>query len=207
MKNLFSVARCCCGFCEDCCSGAYPNEFDVEITLRDWDDPARDAGLCDTCEDLGGTFTAVKQGSLCLWIYDSTFILSETCLSDDPYDLPIKRKVVEVSIVCITATQYQINVTYTLYREASVCPGNSPTLYDWDKYNWSTVVAFDSFACDGVSNYGIPRIPIADGGIFFRRYRSCGRFDFFDNDSSNQLYDDIEFYCENYADAKLTAVP
>lgn len=61
MKDRFSVARCCCGTCEDCCSGYAPPEFDVDVQYTD--------NGCSTCdEDLSGTFTLARVGTeICRW--------------------------------------------------------------------------------------------------------------------------------------------
>jgi hypothetical protein len=206
-----SVARCGCP-CADCCGGFYPAEFDVTITLRDRAAaPPKLAGICDNCENLGGTFTLAHDTS-CTWKYDSGITLSETCDSSDGDDLPILQQQVELGIYCSNPTTYGISLSYTIWREAAICPGYSPTRYDFDRYFFALFVPITDFFCSSASSVAIPIITPAGAGIQFRRWLNCsitpGFVGSYLESYSGGIYDSsIAYYCEQFEDAHITAVP
>lgn len=211
MQNLFGIARCCCGECENCCGGTYPSEFDVTVNLRGMvDDAEFGDGICDRCENFGGTFT-LQHARECTWRYDSTPVLSEVCVLDDPYDMPIIQREVTLDIYCASPTTYGIWVGFKIWREAAICPGHSPYRYDFDEYWFNRFIAIADFACSSATSFHVPRIAPIDLGVFFRRWIDCdktpGFLGAYGDGWSSPLTSAIALYCEHYDDAIITAVP
>ena len=109
MKDRFSVGRCCCGTCEDCCSGYAPPEFDVEVEYTD--------NGCTTCdEDLSGTFTLSRvENQICRWeFYRSLPSWSVPCNSGyTTYEHIVNAQYMRLDVRCLPAWE----------------PGNLPERY------------------------------------------------------------------------------
>ena len=178
-----SGSRCpqCCCECEDCCNGAWADEFDVEITLTDGDE-------CTTCADLDGTFTLAKVLN-CNWEYDSGYTLNEDC--DPPYGDPVIRRLVQLSIRCISATQYGIILSYTLDRDSSLCPGR------WysDTYYWTTAVNIADFDCSTEADFHLPWQSKGGYRLIYNFWVGC------------VVVTATTYFCDPSADAIITAVP
>jgi len=133
VKNRMSVSRCCCA-CTDCCNGSWPDEYDVEFSFTN--------GMCSTCASIDGVYTLAKVPDVCSWRYDSGTI-SQSC--DPPYGITINRITVDLSIRCINATQYRIDLVFTIY---GADPCLTPTgAIAWQQFSWRKVVNVADFAC------------------------------------------------------------
>lgn len=111
MKDRFGVARCCCeSFCEDCCNGNAPQEWDVEAQYTD--------DKCTTCnEDASGVFTLARAGGICRWRF-----LREKASGWNPECVPnyatygneFRKQEITLDVRCINETQYRIRAYTTL---------------------------------------------------------------------------------------------
>ncbi len=180
MKTRFGVARCCCGgFCEDCCNGNIPSEWDVDIEFTD--------AVCDVCDEFqSGTFTLSRNSSLCEWLYDDTPIFPpysvETCApSYIPYqnDSIIGRRV-ELRVQCVSETQYRVSVlfytgrTYGSSVEKTISYGVDTLVASFlgvynDIVEYSTLVDYDDFICDEAVEYELPFASLSMYRRFFVR--------------------------------------
>lgn len=169
MRNRLSVARCCCD-CEDCCNGAYPTEWDVEISLAD--------DTCNVCDStLAGPFTLQLNpafcslempavgASICKWgycyNYDPTFnsafcnTAELLCVpSADPYDpfdcWVMGYQYITFRVTCINATQYALQAWMKLSA------WNPNYFVIKQTINWYEVVDVADWDCDAIVNYCIP---------------------------------------------------
>lgn len=161
MKNRFGLARCCCeNFCEDCCNGNAPTEWDVEILLTD--------GQCDTCDEyLGGVFTLARSGpEICNWsFWRNEPSWTQDCETDYlRYGYIAYNQPMDLEVRCVNETQYQ--VTFTLRIETRY---NTGVEYDdngdprqtrffkgsiYAKYQ--TLIDYDDFICDEQTDFEIP---------------------------------------------------
>ena len=111
MKNRFGVARCCCtNFCEDCCNGNAPTEWDVDLQyVDDW---------CTACnEDASGIFTLARSGGICRWrfIREKATGWNPDCVADyATYGNEFTRQEITLDVRCISETQYRVRATTTL---------------------------------------------------------------------------------------------
>jgi hypothetical protein len=183
MKNRLSVARCCCD-CANCCNGDYPSEYDVDITLTD--------DLCTECSGLDGTFTLtrVTTGAGCTWRYDSGYGLSEDC--DPPAGQVVVNKIVQLSILCSSTTQYTLTLTIDIRREVTDCPGQ----YDIDTYTWGKTVNVADYNCSTASVYALP---------YTSKFSVRKTYNVFLSRCVDSF--GVNYYCDPSADATITAVP
>ena len=178
MKTRFGVARCCCGgFCEDCCNGNIPSEWDVEIEFTD--------SACDVCDEFqSGTFTLARNFELCEWFYDDTPLSPpysvETCApayvaySDDV----INGRRIELRVQCVSETQYRISVlfytgrTYQYSTEKTKSFGVDKVVASFngvynDIIEFSKLVDYTDFTCDETTDYELPFASITLQRRFF----------------------------------------
>ena len=111
MMDRFSVARCCCEqFCEDCCNGNSPTEWDVDIQYTD--------EVCTACnEDASGVFTLARTGGICRWTFrrNKSGGWNPPCVADyATYGNEFISQDVVLSVRCISPTKYAVNVVATL---------------------------------------------------------------------------------------------
>ena len=156
MNDRFSVARCCCGFCEDCCNGNAPSEFDVDIEYGD--------KFCSSCnEDLSGTFTLPRvSGEICRWQFTRQApSWSTPCVPNySSYDQDVTFQLLRLDIRCINASDYRITAftqlaaKYTTGEEIlSGTPRQSRNMTRSLNAVYSAVVPFNQFTCDEVVDY------------------------------------------------------
>ena len=165
MKNRFGVARCCCeNFCEDCCNGNAPTEWDVDLALT--------SGECDTCEEyIGGTFTLARVGPvICKWEFSRSSPIyfgdwSQNCEEDYlRYGYVAERQRMDLEVRCVSATEYRIRFTQMLETRYN-------TGQEYDEYGnafqtrfftgslyleYATTVNFNDFICDEQTDYEVP---------------------------------------------------
>lgn len=187
--------RGCCG-CEDCCNGSWPEEFDVEISLADATSPLG----CSTCDSLlSGAFTVQKTDLFggCTWQYTQPiqFDGNPVCNSHvklldclPPYGLEyVIGRNVNVQVYCVSASEYQVAISYLVWRRRLMNPFAIPCpiyVEAYTSWTWSRIVATSEFNCSTVSAFAVPRETVASNW-----------YPFCDTDDSLR------------ADAILTAVP
>jgi hypothetical protein len=171
MRDRFGVARCCCeSFCEDCCNGNAPTEWDVEIQNTD--------DYCTTCnEDAAGVFTLARTGGICVWRFlrEKESGWNPECVADyATYGNEFRRQSIVVDVRCINETQYRVRAVTILIAnydtgiEYNTVFGNPPTNwppgYAVSTRNFTrrvdaiyeTVVDFDDFTCNEQSAFEVP---------------------------------------------------
>ena len=171
MRDRFGVARCCCeSFCEDCCNGNAPTEWDVEAQYTD--------DHCTTCnEDASGVFTLARAGGICRWRF-----LREKASGWNPECVPnyatygneFRKQEITLDVRCINETQYRIRAFtvltayYATGVEYNTQLGAPPT-------NWSagypvptrnffrtidavyeTIIDYDEFLCNEQVDFELP---------------------------------------------------
>jgi len=163
VKDRFGVARCCCeNFCEDCCNGNAPSEWDVEILLAD--------SACQTCdEEAGGVFTLSRISDIiCRWSFERKepswqpeCVIGYAAYGDYIYD-----QSVTLEVRCVTETQYRITATINLNRQYASSQEkrkNPFTQQDYwvdtyrgiygDQHVYEGFVNFNDFICDEQIDY------------------------------------------------------
>lgn len=163
VKSRFSVARCCCtNFCEDCCNGNAPTEWDIEVDLSD--------GTCTTCDELvGGIYTLARlSNQICKWRFSQQGPeWQEECSTGyAAYGNYITSRYLSLQIRCVTETQYYIlaelsltsvyNTSTEKIRDQTtnqdvVVDSTNGSYYDYFKYDG--VVDFDDFNCNEQSDF------------------------------------------------------
>lgn len=162
VKSRFGVARCCCqGFCEDCCNGNIPSEWDVEAEFTD--------ANCTSCDDyIAGTYTLGRVPDQCFWRYDDwkdTNGWFEECNSSyTPYGDIFIRRAISITIRCINETQYRIQAL--AWVEATFESGQITDKDGivWDvrngrhlgRFYYRKDIAFNQFVCNEVASYNLP---------------------------------------------------
>ena len=168
MKTRLSVARCCCvNFCEDCCNGNIPTEWEVDVQFGDSD--------CTICDDfMSGVYTLNQNFSLCEWVFDESLdsLLSrgESCSPGyDPmygYDA-IRRRRLELSVKCLDETQYTVRALVSTERWYSsgteylrqfgvpVATTTRLGLFG-DIVEYKTTIDYDEFTCDETVDFELP---------------------------------------------------
>ena len=166
MRDRFGVARCCCeSFCEDCCNGNAPSEWDVDVTLSD--------SACSTCNELiDGTFTLARlSNQICRWQYlDSAPSWREECVTGyATYGDYITQRLVQLEVRCIDAEFYrlfgvvQLLRTYTTSTEKlkSTITGLDVTVdsrngYYSDMFFYEAFIKYTDFTCNTATAYELP---------------------------------------------------
>lgn len=177
MKTRFGVARCCCtGFCEDCCNGNIPAEWDVEIEFTD--------AVCDVCDEFqSGTFSLARNFATCEWIFDDTPIFPPAvvsiCSPGYAYSQDnITGRRVELRVLCVSETQYRVTVLFYTGRfygqnqEKTISYGVDTFLKSYlgeyfDVAEYSTLVDFTDFTCDEVEEFELPFVSLTMQRKFF----------------------------------------
>lgn len=212
MMGQHSPAACCCTFCEDCCNGNEPTEFDADFTFTDL--------TCDTCDSfVSGTYTLVKFGP-CRWAYSSGLIAGQYCVSPYPAnDDKIYGIDIALTILCINDTQYRVTLTMTVYRsyfsgtETQYGGGFSYATYNGigsDVYKWEVLVNFTDFTCDTVANYSLTFVnKTAFRSFYWNDPFNGPQFVSFTAPPNATSYNtwDIRYYCSPATTAEITAVP
>ena len=158
MRTFSSLSRCCC-YCEDCCNGSAPDEFDVAITLVDDE--------CGACDTLSGTYTLARLGTgygPCRWYYSSgTNAYCDGGCTDPTICDFIDGILIYLDIYCISATQYQVRLEVQVTGVLS--PGN-PDLCGLgglerivlNVFHWSETFDRDDFDCTAVVDAVLPLV-------------------------------------------------
>jgi hypothetical protein len=172
VKDRFSVARCCCEqFCEDCCNGNAPTEWDVEVQYTD--------EVCSACnEDASGVFNLARTGSICGWSFRrrKSTGWNPACVADyTTYGNEFTWQDLFLDVRCINDEEYRIDVltfvesTYATGTEINqiftpVFPFGAavPTknVRRGVSSYYSAVVPFDEFTCDEVIDFELPLITV-----------------------------------------------
>ena len=159
MKDRFGVARCCCtSFCEDCCNGNAPTEWDMDIQFEDQH--------CSSCDDdLSGVFTLSRvSNQICRWEFQRISpTWSTPCdTTYSGYDSTVTYQFARLDVRCINETTYRI--TAFLQLQARYTSGTEviggvtmETRNMWRRLNatYVTDVAFDDFKCDEVVDFEV----------------------------------------------------
>ena len=171
MKNRFGVARCCCeSFCEDCCNGNAPTEWDVEAQYTD--------DKCTTCnEDASGVFTLARAGGICRWrfIREKSSGWNPECVPNyATYGNEFRKQEIALDVRCINETQYRVRAftTLTAYYATGVeyntqlgaAPTNWPAGYAVSTRNffrtvdasYETVIDYTEFTCNEQVAFELP---------------------------------------------------
>lgn len=162
MKNRLGVGRCCCqGFCEDCCNGNIPAEWDVEINVTD--------GECTTCDEtIAGTYNLYRDADQCSWRYDDFFDVNQWSAECDseytPYGDQFVRRYIFLGIRCVSETTYRISAL--LWLEAKFLLGTIQNVDGtiWEikngrhlgRFYYVLDVPFNDFTCDETVNFEVP---------------------------------------------------
>ena len=157
MKNRMSVARCCC-VCEDCCNGAVPTEFDLDLTIGD-----EDCGNCDTT--LSGAYTLTQGVVPCGWHYTRSWSPNTEICAADPYN-PwwLLTQYIQIRVRCADATHYWVDAWMTVGGSAYFTipnpfpwlPGFTMRSTIYNRWWWSEKVLVTDWSCDGVVNWCLP---------------------------------------------------
>jgi hypothetical protein len=230
MKDRFGVARCCCvSFCEDCCNGNAPTEWDVTFDATDSE--------CEICNELiAGTFTLSRTSiGICRWAFERVEpSWQEACLPDySPYAFDrIYQQTVTIEIRCINETTYRLTAAVGLARSYGSGWERVDDLYGQPRYVqtaggyfsdyfvYEREVPFDEFVCNAQEDYQLAFSRSSHQRVFLA---------FFQNQfPSQQYYNEIFDYngttpigqrltssglfywqpiCEPPADLILTAIP
>lgn len=166
MKDRFSVARCCCGTCEDCCNGYGPPEYDVEILQGD-----ESCSVCDT--SLSGVFTiprTVLGSAICDWGQTFAYPLPIGPIFDcnEDYQYVYDKYTVHqftLRIRCLLETKYSIVLTQQIVRgygqyRTETWTGTTPNvvyksgsgIYN-DTAWYTALVDFQDFRCDEANEF------------------------------------------------------
>lgn len=163
MRDRFSVARCCCvNFCENCCNGNAPTEWDAEVTLTD--------SACSTCDELvDGVYTLARlSNAICRWRFSQTApSWSEECATGySVYGDYVTSRILSLQILCTTETQYYILAELTLSRNYTTATEKIKNLdtgldtivasragYYYDYIRYDALVNFDEFICNEQVEY------------------------------------------------------
>jgi hypothetical protein len=161
VKNRFGVARCCCeSFCEDCCNGNAPTEWDVDLALTDGD--------CDTCDEyLGGVFTLARTGPvICDWSFQRNEPLwTQDCETDYlRYGYIATNQAMNLEVRCVNESQYQLlfnlrlQARYTTGTEYDDTGAGRQTRFFYSDFLavYRKLVDFEDFICDEQVDYEIP---------------------------------------------------
>lgn len=157
MKDRFGVARCCCtNFCEDCCNGNAPTEWDMDIQFDDQ--------YCSSCDsDLSGVFNLSRvSNQICRWQFQRfSPEWSAPCdTSYAGYDSTATYQYAQLDVRCISETTYRITAFLQLqarYTSGTEVIGGETmeTRNMWRRLNatYVTDVPFDEFTCDEVVDF------------------------------------------------------
>jgi hypothetical protein len=170
VKDRFSVARCCCEqFCEDCCNGNAPTEWDVDIQYTD--------EACSACnEEASGVFTLARTGGICRWFFrrNKSSGWNPACVADyTTYGNEFIWQDVTLEVRCINEQQYRI--TAWTFVESQYATGSeinqavtavfpfgaavqTRNLRRGLACIYSTVIDFDDFTCDEEVDFELPLI-------------------------------------------------
>ena len=165
MKDRFGVARCCCeSFCEDCCNGNAPAEWDVEIELAD--------ASCTTCDEvLSGTFNVPRYTpDICRWYFTRQLPdWQEECIPGyATYGDYVTRQHVTIDVRCISETHYRISATVYLFRQYNTGVESYINAFLERQYVntvngryqdlifYEAEVPFDEFICNEQTSYELP---------------------------------------------------
>jgi hypothetical protein len=162
VKNRFSVSRCCCqGFCEDCCNGNIPAEWDIEADFTD--------SVCTTCDEyIAGTYTLARVPDQCFWRYDDWKDVngwSQECDSSyTPYGDQLVRRAVSMTVLCISETHYRIQALFWVEAKFQSGQITDKDGVVWDVRNGTHLgrfyyrkdVPFTAFKCDEIAEYSLP---------------------------------------------------
>lgn len=211
MMGQFSPAACCCTFCEDCCNGNDPTEFDATVTLGDDE--------CDTCDSfVSGTYTLVRHGP-CRWHYLSGSISGQYCVTPYPSnDDRITNVDVVLTILCVNETQYRIVlevfVSRFYFQGTETLFGTIYNTYNGegtDTYRFEATVDFTAFMCNEAADYALTFIS-KTARRSFKYNTDFGVFSVAFTAPPNATTDqsmgwDVEYYCDPISTAEITAVP
>jgi hypothetical protein len=172
MKDRFGVARCCCeSFCEDCCNGNAPTEWDVEAQYTD--------DKCTTCnEDASGVFTLARAGGICRWRFlrEKASGWNPECVANyATYGNEFRKQEIALDVRCINETQYRVRAftTLTAYyatgieyntQQSAVPPYYWPQGYPISTRNffrtvdvvYETTIDFTDFNCNEQNAFELP---------------------------------------------------
>lgn len=162
VKNRLGVNRCCCqGFCEDCCNGNIPAEWNIDIDVSD--------GECTTCDEIiDGTYALARVGDQCFWRYDDWIDVNgwyEECDSAyTPYGDKFTRRALSMTVRCINETTYRVSVLLWIQAnfDLGTAYGQNGTVYEirngqhLGRYYYILDVPFTDFKCDEVTDFEIP---------------------------------------------------
>lgn len=175
MKDRFSVARCCCEqFCEDCCNGNAPTEWDVDLQYTDQ--------VCTACdEDASGVFTLARTGGICRWFFRRTKSTgwNPPCAADySTYGNEFIAQDVLVEVRCINTEEYRVRAVATLGTRYDTgveyntqlgsgnppkLPGQAITTRNFRREitaYYSRVIRFDEFTCDEAVQFELPLVQV-----------------------------------------------
>ena len=159
MKDRFSVARCCCEqFCEDCCNGNAPTEWDMDIQF--------DNQHCSSCEDdLSGVFNLSRvSNQICRWEFQRFApTWSTPCdTTYSGYDSTVTYQFARLDVRCINETTYRITAFLQLVARYStgteVIGGVTRQTRNMIRRlnaTYITDVPFDEFTCDEVVDFEV----------------------------------------------------
>ena len=163
MKNRFCVSRCCCvSYCEDCCNGNAPTEWDITFNAVDSE--------CEICNEvISGTFTLARTSiGICRWAYErGQPAWIENCLPEySPYAFDrISRQTFSLEVRCISETTYRITAAVGLARSYAAGWERTVDYYGQPRYVqtagggfgdyliYERDVPFDEFVCNAQDEY------------------------------------------------------